>query len=270
MIDELSDIKDVVSNIYDKLSEEKKQISMNFIMTKSNERFPINPSILLKNGGFLGLHNLSVYNSVYNITEKNNKFSIADEKTELEKCKKKDKKNCKERKNSITVYLSEEIIIEPGAYEFENLKETIKQKTEGKVIISVNTKNMKVNMHNGRPVDFDVEDSIADVFGLERKIYEKGDHKSKNIIQISPFETVNLHCNCIEGYLQNGKPTDILYTFRLNVPVGYKINETPQHVMYKKVLDERIDYMDFSITDENGNEIDFNGEKLCFTLELKN
>ena len=126
MIDELSDIKDVVSNIYDKLSEEKKQISMNFIMTKSNERFPINPSILCEGEFFLGLHNLSVYNSVYNITEKNNKFNIADEKTELEKCKKKDKKNCKERKNSITVYLSEEIIIEPGAYEFEDLKETIK------------------------------------------------------------------------------------------------------------------------------------------------
>ena len=97
MIDELDSIKDVVSNIYDKLSEEKKQISMNFIMTKSNERFPINPSIVLRSSErssvpregefFLGLHNLSVYNSVYIITEKNNKFNIADEKTELEKCK---------------------------------------------------------------------------------------------------------------------------------------------------------------------------------------
>ena len=86
MIDELSDIKDVVSNIYDKLSEEKKQISMNFIMTKSNERFPINPSIELRSSElrsvpregefFLGLHNLSVYNSVYCITEKKTTNSI--------------------------------------------------------------------------------------------------------------------------------------------------------------------------------------------------
>ena len=255
MIDELSDIKDVVSNIYDNLSREKKQMSMNFIMTKSTERFPINPSIIGRSPYFLGLHNLSVYNSIYNITEKNNKIRYSERTTSNE--------------NSAT-FMGQDIVLEPGAYEFDDLQEIIKQKTDGKVIISINKQTMKVGMKNSVVVNLAVENSIADVLGFEKKMYVQGEHRSKNIIQISPFETVNLHCNCIEGYLQNGKPTDILYTFRLNVPVGYKINETPQHVMYKKVLDERIDYMDFSVKDENGNEIDFNGEKLCFTLELKN
>ena len=252
MIDELSDIKDVVSNIYDKLSEEKKQISMNFIMTKSKERFPINPSILCENTCFLGLHNLSVYNSVYNITDKNNTMMI-----ELE--------SEKER-----VRNTQFIFVNPGAYEFSDLKKIILNLSDGKVSIDADHNTLRAVMKNKVNVDFGVKDSIAGIFGFEEEVYETGEHKSENTIQISPFETVNLHCNCIEGYLQNGKPTDILYTFRLNVPVGYKINETPQHVMYKKVLDERIDYMDFCVKDENGNEIDFNGEKLCFTLELKN
>ena len=77
MNDNIDRIKDVVENIYDKLSQSKKQISMNFIMTNSDERFPIEPSILCgEKTCFLGLHNLSVYNSVYNVSEKNNKMKI--------------------------------------------------------------------------------------------------------------------------------------------------------------------------------------------------
>ena len=76
MNDNIDRIKDVVENIYDKLSQNKKQISLNFIMTNSCKRIPIEPSILCNDTCFLGLHNLSVYNSVYDVTENNNKMSI--------------------------------------------------------------------------------------------------------------------------------------------------------------------------------------------------
>ena len=257
MNDNIDRIKDVVENIYDKLSQNKKQISLNFIMTNSYERIPIEPSILCNDTCFLGLHNLSVYNSVYNVSEKNNKMKIEVEAEEsigpLPKV----------TKNKI-------IYVDPGAYEFSDLKKIILKNTSGNVSIEADHKTLRALMKTKIKVDFNVQDSIAGIFGFEKKVYDVGEHKSERTIQINPFETVNLHCNCIEGYLQNGRPTDILYTFRLNVPVGYKINETPQHVMYKKVIDDRIDYMDFSVKDENDIEIDFNGEKLCFTLELKN
>ena len=45
-------------------------------MTKSRETFHFNPPIQVKEDWMLGLVDLEVYNSIFNITEKNNKFEI--------------------------------------------------------------------------------------------------------------------------------------------------------------------------------------------------
>ena len=123
-------------------------MSLNFIMNKSNERFPINPSILTEGQYFLGLHNLSVYNSVYNVTEKNNKIRYSERTTSNE--------------NSAT-FMGQDIVLEPGACAFDDLQEIIKQKSDGKVIISINKQTMKVGMKTSVVVNLAVENSIADV-----------------------------------------------------------------------------------------------------------
>ena len=43
------------------------------------------------------------------------------------------------------------------------------------------------------------------------------------IIDIMGFNTINIHCNIISGAKDNGKDTDILYTFNLTEPPRYLI-----------------------------------------------
>ena len=45
-------------------------------MTKPTKTFHFKPSIQLKENWMLGLTDLEVYNSIFNITEENNKFEI--------------------------------------------------------------------------------------------------------------------------------------------------------------------------------------------------
>ena len=57
------------------------------------------------------------------------------------------------------------------------------------------------------------------------------------------FNTINVHCNIISGAKENGKDTDILYTFNLTEPPGYLINIKPTKILYQNVTKDRIEYI---------------------------
>ena len=48
----------------------------------------------------------------------------------------------------------------------------------------------------------------------------------------------------MSGVKNNGKDTDILYTFILTEPPGYLINIIPTNILYQNVTTERIEYID--------------------------
>ena len=50
--------------------------TLEFKMTKRRETFHINPTVEVKENWMIGLTSLEVYNSIFNITEENNKFQI--------------------------------------------------------------------------------------------------------------------------------------------------------------------------------------------------
>ena len=54
----------------------KPEVTLEFKITKPTETFHFKPSIQVKENWMLGLVNLEVYNSIFNITEENNKFEI--------------------------------------------------------------------------------------------------------------------------------------------------------------------------------------------------
>ena len=59
-----------------KQTHRKPQETLEFKMTKPTETFHFKPSIQVKENWMLGLTDLEVYNSIFNITEENNKFEI--------------------------------------------------------------------------------------------------------------------------------------------------------------------------------------------------
>ena len=59
-----------------KQTHRKTEETLEIKMNKSRETFHFTPSIQIQGSWMLGLVNLELYNSVFNITEKNNKFDI--------------------------------------------------------------------------------------------------------------------------------------------------------------------------------------------------
>ena len=62
----------------------KAEETLEFKMNKSRESFHFKPPIQIKGDWMIGLTDLEVYNSIFNITEENNKFELykfPDEKT---------------------------------------------------------------------------------------------------------------------------------------------------------------------------------------------
>ena len=79
----------------------------------------------------------------------------------------------------------------------------------------------------------DVENSVASLLGFDKQIYSRGKCTTNKIIDIMSFNNINILCNIISGAKDNGKDTDILYTFNLTEPSGYLINIIPTNILYQ-------------------------------------
>ena len=237
-----------LQKITKELTKTKEEHTLNFRMIKPTEKCNFSEPIL--NTTKLGLIRLSVYNSVFNITERNNQFIFTNPQSLHQ------------------IDASKIFIIPPGSYELTDIADIIKQETNN-VIIQVDKNTMKCKMEVKKGVfNFAVENSVSSLLGFDKQLYSRGKYTTNKIIVIMGFNTINIHCNIISRAKGNGKDTDILYTFNLTEPPGYLINIIPTNIIYQYVTKDRIEYIEFHIKDEHGRPIDFNGDVLSFTLHL--
>ena len=133
------------------------------------------------------------------------------------------------------------LAIIPGAYELFEITELKKEETNGIVIIESDRNTMKslIEIKQGAN-NFDIENSIAPLLGFRKIVYEPGTYTSQKIVHIMGFSTINIYCNVISGVKDNGKNTDILYTFTLTEPPGYLINIILTNVLYQNVTKDRM------------------------------
>ena len=270
-----------LQKIHEALTKTKEEHTLNFRMIKPTEKFNFSEPIL--NTTKLGLIRLSVYNSVFNVNRRNNQFlyasTVIEDDEALPRALSSDPNlnPISTSSPNITSILNHNykeipllyLTITPGAYELTDIAEVIKEETDGNVIIEPDKNTMKCLMEIKQgALSFDIENLLASLLGFRKIIYKKGRYKSQNIIDIMGFSTINIHCNVISGAKDNGKDTDILYTFNLTEPPGYLINIIPTNILYQNVTKDRIDYIEFHIKDEHGRPIDFNGDVLSFTLNL--
>ena len=117
-------------------------------------------------------------------------------------------------------------------------------------------------------LSFDAENSIGSLLGFRKVLYRAGTYTSQKVVDIMGFNTIIIHCSIISGAKDNGKDTEILYTFNLTEPPGYMIINIPTNVLYQNVNKYRTEYIEFHIKDEHGRPIEFNGDVLSFTLHL--
>ena len=125
---------------------------------------------------------------------------------------------------------------------------------------------MKSILTTSDPIHFNSE--LNKVQGFTLTDYPSGTHTSEKPVMITTTDKVHLKCDCVDGSIGNGIREQILFSFDLSAPPGYKIIKEPTTVLYKKINKTLLDTIQFFLEDSNHNPVDFNGETLTFTIQI--
>ena len=315
--------QEIVENTHSKPQE-----TLEFKMNKQKESFSFDNPLDLPEQWMMGVTSLEVYNTVYNITEKNNKFKIllkdeqlkslnvdtqlvmnveylyrisalqstsgiekinnfiVDSYSKNKKLIKKDfdqlkkisiqiNQNIKDKTIIIPEFGIEndfvEIELTPGVYELVDINKIVKQKLsdsdfEFEFNIEADTISMKSVLTTSNPIYFNSK--LNELLGFTNTHFIQGTHISEKPVMITTTDKVHLKCDCVDGSIVNGIREQILFSFNLSAPPGYKIIKEPNIILYKKINKTRLDSIQFFLEDNNHNPVDFNGETLPFTIQI--
>ena len=153
------------------------------------------------------------------------------------------------------------------------MEETRDVKAEKKIILSANPNTLRcvlIVLDAKCRVDFNVgDDSLCSVLGFAKKVYADGRHESERIVNILSVNSILVHCDVIESSRLNGIEAPLIYTFFPNASTGDKIISIPRHLIYIPLTLNIISRMTCWVTDQNGNELDLQGEELTLTFHIK-
>lgn len=196
------------------------------------------------------LLDLHTYNSIPNVHEKNNKFyySMDDGRT------------------------FDFITLPIGSFEVDDILHLLMGEFEKRQIpieITASSKTMKCEIKTAVPIDFTKNDSIGSVLGFSKRMLEHGDFTSDKIVNINCVTNLRVDCDLTTGSYHNGKPTHTIHEFNPSVDPGYKISEQPKHLIYLPIVRRRINSLNISIFDQNGELVDFRGETITCRIHIK-
>lgn len=206
----------------------------------------------------LALLGFYTYNSIFNIDESNNVFGYGKKGDTLHR-----------------------LTIPPGAYEIDEieqtmlaaLKEATNEKSDDIFVLTANNNTLKCEMKSKFTIDFRSDRSIGKILGYGNELLNSGEiHYSTNNVDIMKVRIIRVDCNIISGAYLNSSECHILFEFDIDVEPGYKITKEPQNIIYMPIIPEGrqfIDNISLRILDDDGDLIDFRGEKIIVKLELK-
>ena len=164
-----------------------------------------------------------------------------------------------------------EIYLTPGVYELVDINNAIKQKInesdyDFKFDLIPDTISMKSVLTTSNNIQFNSK--LNTVLGFTHTVYPPGTHTSEKPVMITTTDKVHLKCDCVDGSIVNGIREQILFSFNLSAPPGYKIIKEPTTVLYKSIKKTRLDTIQIFLEDSNHDSVDFNGETLTFTIQI--
>ena len=128
------------------------------------------------------------------------------------------------------------------------------------------------NLHN-RKINFDRD--LTFLLGLKANIKEDSRTRLKRqtvINRLASFNNYLIHCDLMdkEENLFNGKPSTILACFDISGKSFERVEYSPKDITMKKITSGKyISSIRITVTDENGELIDFNNLPLRFEIEIK-
>lgn len=192
----------------------------------------------------IGLINLETFHSFPNIVEgENNKIHIG----------------------------GREISIPTGAYELEDIEKYIQNHLPQPDVIELmpNVNTLKCHIKSTLEIDFTKAGSIASLLGFAKKKLPAGKtHVSEKSVDIMKTNAICVDCSIATGSYVNGKSSHLIYSFFPQVPVGAKIVETPQNVIYLPISVRSIRSITIKIVDQDGKLLNLQGESVTVVLHL--
>ena len=131
-----------------------------------------------------------------------------------------------------------------------------------------NTAQIIMEISTNYIVDFGVPNSINIILGFNPLRYREGTHKSENIINILPVNSIFVHVDNVIGSYMLGIASSVIYSFFPNVAPGVKIIERPFQRVYLPIITQDIHKMTLKLTDQKGEILDLRGEDLTVSLHL--
>lgn len=193
----------------------------------------------------IGLINFETFNAIPNIDETNNLFIYNYDK---------------------------EIKIPPGSYEIDDINNLIQKELEKEQIsfhLYPNNNTLRTHIKTTAPITFK-KGTIGKILGFENsELVANKEHISDYPAEIIRINSLNIDCSIAEGSYLNETPVHIIHQFFPSVAPGFKIIESPQHIIYFPVTVKVIDKIILKIIDQDGELINFRGETVTVRLHLK-
>lgn len=197
------------------------------------------------------------------------------------------------------------ITIPVGSYELEDidffLNSSLRDIDESiYLIIEANNNTLKTEITSSMDIDFSQPNSIGKLLGFSKRKLEVNSTKYYNTDQnlqndkslevviidvnslnttklfesdlpthITNVNTIRIESNLTTGSFINNTSDHTIHEFPLDVPPGYKINEKPRNVIYLPVNCQQINNITIRILNQDGELINFRGEKITLRLHFK-
>lgn len=159
-----------------------------------------------------------------------------------------------------------------GAYELADIEKFITQKLTGDEFFEIvpNLNTQKCSIKSNREIDFSKKGTIGSMLGFgKKKLSPNKLHSSEKTVDILKTNAICVDCSIASGSYVNGKSGHLIYSFFPLVPVGYKIVETPQNVIYLPLSTKSIKSITVKIVDQDGELLNLQGESVTVVLHLR-
>jgi hypothetical protein len=203
---------------------------------------------------------LETYNSIPNITEKNNTFKYSTD-------------------NGNTWKIIE---LPVDAYEYTQIADEIQRqmvenndfdeaKTAFYINFSVCRLSSLIEITNPTyKIDFGVENSLGPTLGFSTEVLSQGTHKSPKIFDITDINSILINVDFIEGGYVNKTYSPAIHNFSPKVGPGYKIFEQPSpELIFYRVSKDFIPDVRVWLTDQNKNIINLQGERITIRILIR-
>ena len=147
------------------------------------------------------------------------------------------------------------------------------EKVEEKFKLSGNNATSKAEFlfKDDYGIDFDIEGSIFDLLGFDKKDVFRGIglHVGKRIVNITNVTQLIFNCNITSSNYINGKEMPFIYSCALDVPAGYRLTRELTDISYKSLNTYQISHIRIWVVDEHGAPVNLRKDDLTVTLSLK-